>query len=104
MKWTTFEGKEADSDSTSHQHLSNFIWWFVGILGNPLSEYSQLVADMKRRFDNKILPYRPHPNSLPEIAHLLNAGCIHINDMGDVLIIVNKRVIGEILPPNKHSS
>lgn len=85
--------------NASHQDLSNFIWKNVGIMGRPMSFAAIYVAEIIDRFNSKILPYRPNPRNMQEIDHLLNTGLIYVNDMEEVLIIYDNKIIGEVLPP-----
>jgi hypothetical protein len=101
MKWKTFDGREVDTQVATHQHLSNCIWYLKLVMGYPLSSCAECVAAIVERFDNKILPYRPIPWSNDEIRTLIDRGLVYLNDLGDVLIIVNKKVIGEILKVNR---
>ncbi len=96
MKWKTFDGRQADTDTADHQHISNCMWFSVifRLEDSMQKEYKQTLI---KRFKNKILPYRPHPLFNGEIQGLINAGMVYQNDLGDNLIIVNGRIIGEVL-------
>lgn len=96
MKWTTFDGRVADTDTADHQHISNCVWYST-LFGLPRETTRMYIEVLKERFENKILPYRAIPWFYSEILGLINLGYIYINDLGDVLIIVNGKVIGEVL-------
>lgn len=96
MKWKGFNGEENDTEAIGHQQASNCMWFSVIFqLGRSLQdEFKEVLI---RRFGNKILPYRPHPLFHGEIGGLINAGMVYQNDLGDNLIIINRRVVGEVL-------
>lgn len=96
MKWKGFNGEETDTETMEHQHASNCMWFSVIFqLGKPLQEEFKEV--LIKRFNNKILPYRPHPLFHGEVQGLINAGMVYQNDLGDNLIIINRKIIGEVL-------
>jgi len=100
MEWKTFDGRIADTDTADHQHVSNCLWFavvFGGAQGFDRSRQEEYKQTLIKRFGNKILPYRPHPLFHGEIEGLINAGMVYQNDMGDNLIIINRKIIGEVL-------
>jgi hypothetical protein len=99
MKWKDFAGAEADTEIASHQQLSNFIWWYIGIQGKKLAEFPDFVEAMIKRFDNKILPFRPQRDPPDQIEELSSRGLLFPIGVMHHLIVVNTRPIGEILPP-----
>ena len=100
MEWTTFQGERKELQTANHQDLSNFVFSNVLLLGGRLDMIKLVMNEITKRFDNKILPYRPHPLSHWEISTLIAKGFIYINDEGYTLIIVNRKVIGEVLKSN----
>ncbi len=99
MKWTTFDGRIADTETADHQHISNCLWFGVIFQQWGREVQEEHKKTLINRFGNKILPYRPHPTFHGEILGLINAGMVYLNDLGDTLIIVNGRIIGELLKP-----
>lgn len=94
MRLWKYDGRP---ERATHQQLSNYIWWHIGIMGNKISYTATEVAEIISRFNNKILPYRPDPRDDEELLVLIAKGLIYATDTGHTLIIYNKRVIGEVL-------
>src|SRR5579885_1500035 len=99
MKWTTFQGTEKMVNLADHQHLSNCIWNHVLLWGHSMHDCNAFVQEIERRFKNKILPYRPHPRNAIELSMLVQQDWVRWTDDGHCIIIVNRKVIGEILRP-----
>jgi hypothetical protein len=97
MQWTTFQGVRKDTRLVDHQHLSNCVYFGILVMGATKDYVQPYIDEIEKRFENKILPYRPHPLYNWEISQLINRGWIYINDGGNVLIINQKKVIGEVL-------
>lgn len=102
LEWTTFEGKKCSFVTADHQHLSNcFYHWKYAVNGyNEHSIIRMAPANLKiiqyaidKRFDGKLLPYRPHVNFKDEIAALKRAGYLQ----PDGKIIVDGKEIGELV-------
>lgn len=92
MKYTTFEGKVVDTETVSHQHLSN-IYWFSKIVTGRVDKNA--LNRIERDFNGVILPYRPKPNFKSEIKLLTSSG--YLVDKGDGIadIIFEGNIIGE---------
>ena len=69
MKYRNFDGKTEMISEMDHQHLSNIIWYNRIVLKNS-KELEVFIKEIKIRFNDEVLPYRPHKNFKDEIKWL----------------------------------
>lgn len=98
MKYSTFEGKQVDTNEIGHQHLSNIYWFNKVLFGrDPL----KIILDrLKNEFNNEILPYRPKVTFTSEINLLEYYGLISwevIDGIKRGNICYNGHVVGEVI-------
>lgn len=98
MKYSTFEGKQVDTNEIGHQQLSNIYWFHKIVLGkDPLKI---ILERLKNEFNDEILPYRPKITFTSEIEHLNNRGMIAwelIDGIKRGIIWYDSHVIGEVI-------
>lgn len=94
MKWITFQGKEASTETADHQHLSNCIWFLHVFFHTRNEDIERAIRD---RFNGQILPYRPHVDFEMEIEALRMGGHLSEFDVNGVAIITfDGKTIGEV--------
>ena len=98
MKYSTFEGKQVDTNEIGHQQLSNIYWFHKIVLGkDPLKI---ILERLKNEFNDEILPYRPKITFTSEIEHLNHRGMIAwelIDGIKRGIIWYDSHVIGEVI-------
>jgi hypothetical protein len=102
MKYKTFENITVDTNTISHQHLSNIYWFNKLIRG---LEYKSPRLEME--FDGVILPYRPKATFDGEIKSLEYKGFlkwIETKDGRMAEIIFENVKVGEVWPVDTHRS
>jgi hypothetical protein len=72
MTYKTFEGKLVSISEIDHQHLSNVFWYQKLVCEVDPSNF--IIEEVIKRFDGKILPYKPHHNFYKEIQILDEKG------------------------------
>jgi hypothetical protein len=98
-QWTTFDNKKATMESADHQHLSNIYWYLRIFWGCKDNELWQVLTELQKRFEGKVLPYRPHPKFKEEHAYLHRNGMVD----ADGNIVFAGEIIGSVLPPPKEN-
>ena len=96
-KWKTFDGKNVNLSTIDHQHLSNCFWYAKIIKGSTEDDLHHISAELTRRFNSELLPYRPNIAFEAEISELIKIGCIQCTENSAFRTIVYKgKIVGEI--------
>jgi len=101
MKWTTFKGEEADTETATHQHLSNYIWY------SRLSSISEIylishTKALQERFGGELLLYKPEIEFEEEMQFLMDKGYLYVCPTNQTWYIIKEStIIGEILVPEE---
>lgn len=112
MKWRTFDGRIADTETAPHQHMSNFVHYHR-IIGMGEAYVSEHVEAIQTRFNGELLPYEPPGDFKAEIYFLVREGYIKINPSSDWAYIskdgkiwggMSRLKLEGILPPGAASS
>ena len=84
----------------SDQHLCNIVYYSRHIGMSPVMFYSghKVRAEIQKRLNWVMLPYKPPIQSLAEIQILQDKGMLQEKD-GKVLIVHEGEVIGEVVGP-----
>lgn len=100
--WTTFEGVKKPISEIDHQHLSNIMYFIKYI--NPQFYDTRIRmmigGEIDKRFDGKLLPYRPLARNFSEIDTLIKNGWLKSGWNGEkqsTLIIIDGKEIGEVV-------
>lgn len=92
MNWRTFYGKQIPFSKLSHQHLSNIIWYYDLLMGEPPTY--QIYIELNVRFGGIKLPYNPLHSFTYEIDALFERG--YISDKFESNIIVDGKWVGRL--------
>jgi len=97
--WTTFNGREIETNELKHQHLSN-IYWYHKLVFN--TEHLWALDLIHQRYNGQLLPYSPHVDNTHEIQALEQNGILqwHPTSTGEAItvgsLIYNGQTIGTI--------
>lgn len=75
MAWQSWDGRVFKDEELSHQHLSN-IYWMNILLAPESKNIIFAVNEIAKRFENKVLGYKPDPKFTREIDLLDRRGNI----------------------------
>lgn len=95
LSWRTFEGRLVDLNSIDHQHLSN-IYYYLNFTDPRHYEddiREHINNELKRRFNSRLLPYRPKWRFTHEI------NCLRLNCMllPNNQIVYKGTLLGELI-------
>ena len=96
IKIETFDGRVLTVDDMTHSHLSNCYWFQIIFNSSHIIKGSLLdvmINTLENKFNNEILPYRPHPNFRVEIKFLELKGMV----TADKKIIFQDKEIGYLI-------
>jgi hypothetical protein len=92
----TFDGRAIKYSKLKHQHPSN-IYWFNTVIHNRGRYFdTALIAELDKRFNSKILDYKPLKNFVGEINDLRRSGYLKTTKDGREIIIYKGEKVGEI--------
>lgn len=100
MKYRNFYGKAESISEMDQQHLSNIIWYNKVVL-KSFKQLDDFSNEIKLRFNDELLPYKPHHKFKDEIDWLNDNGHFVWNEdktRADIIIhdveSSNNKVIG----------
>lgn len=77
-KWGSLDGKRTDISEMDHQHLSN-IYWYARVILNS-ETHPDITTEITKRFNGKVLEYRPKMEFQFEIDQLDSSGYLQWNE------------------------
>ncbi|MDG1950964.1 MAG: hypothetical protein P8J32_09200 [bacterium] len=99
-KLMTFDGRQMNLIDVSDQHLCNIVHYSEHIGMSMFMAYygDQVRAEIQKRLNGEMLPYRPPIQHVDEIQTLQDKGMLR-EENGVVLVVKDGKIIGEVVGP-----